>query len=194
VPFTPTAKTVLSPLGNFITGIPDRYAFEIHPGLRLGQPISVRRNVPPAPTTAHERDSARKEVEERFRRTNASWSWNGPEIPRTRPYYASIFAGDDGRIWVAVVAEGRRPGGMMGLGGGGGSATIGGGRPQQPPEPTGTPKPALYDVYEPNGTYIGQVQVPPRVYTMVRRGDYIWAIELDDDDVQKVSRFRINWR
>jgi hypothetical protein len=192
VPFVPTPKTVLSPLGHFITGYPNRYAFEIHPGLRLGAPVSVRRANTPAPISAHERDSARKAIEERFRQTNPSWSWNGPEIPRTRPHYANISTGDDGRIWVALVAEGQRPGGQMGIGP---SATLGGDLRRTPSrEPTGTPTPALYDVYEPNGAYIGQVQVPPRVFSMVRRGDYVWAIELDDDDVQKVSRFRINWR
>lgn len=192
VPFVPTPKTVLSPLGQFITGFPNRYAFEIHPGLRLGAPMSVRRVNTPAQISAHERDSARKAIEKLFRRTNPAWSWNGPEIPRTRPHYANIFAGDDGRIWVAIVGEGRRPGGLMGIGP---AATLGGNlRPAPSREPTGTPTPALYDVYEPTGAYIGQVQVPPRVYTMVRRGDHIWAIELDDDDVQKVSRFRIIWK
>ncbi|HEX6053687.1 MAG TPA: 6-bladed beta-propeller [Gemmatimonadaceae bacterium] len=188
VPFTPTPKAVLSPLGYFITGFPSRYAFEIHSGLRLGSPVSIRRTVTPARVTAQERDSARKAIEELFRRTNPNWTWTGPDVPRTRPFYASIAVGDDGRIWIALVGEGRRPGTLMG-------ATLGApARPPQSREPTGTPTPALYDVYEPNGAYIGQVQVPPRVYTMVRRGDHIWAIELDDDDVQKVTRFRINWK
>jgi len=57
-----------------------------------------------------------------------------------------------------------------------------------------TPRPALYDVFEPNGAYVGQVEVPPRVSTVVRRGDYVWGVEFDDDDVQRVVRFRIVWR
>ena len=41
---------------------------------------------------------------------------------------------------------------------------------------------------------LGRVQVPPRVSTVYRRGDYVWGVAYDDDDVATVKRFRINWR
>jgi len=192
VPFAPTPRTVMSPLGHLVTGLADRYAFEIH--AVPGRPVtSVRRNVEAVSVTRHERDSARDAVVERMRRTEPAWSWNGPGIPAHKPYYADLFAADDGRIWVAVVGEvAQRVGSVSGGGGGGGPA-----RPNRPAAPASvppTPRPALYDVFEPNGAYVGQVEVPPRVSTVVRRGDYVWGVEFDDDDVQRVVRFRIVWR
>jgi hypothetical protein len=52
----------------------------------------------------------------------------------------------------------------------------------------------LFDVYEPNGTYLGQVQVPARVDPIVMRGDLIWATTCNDDGVPSVGRYRISWR
>jgi hypothetical protein len=49
-------------------------------------------------------------------------------------------------------------------------------------------------VFEPDGTYLGQVETPPRFGTAVRRGDHVWGVELDEDDVPYVKRYRIVWR
>jgi hypothetical protein len=190
VPFSPVPKWAMSPFGWLVTGIPTRYAFELHvPGKPI---VSVRREVKAEAVSSHERDSARAAVEQRMRRTDPSWSWNGPEIPSTRPYYAGLAVGEDGRIWVPVVPELAPTIGSVSTTMG----TTGFGRTGPPPSQsaTGTPRPALFDVYEPDGSYVGQVQVPPRVSTAVRRGDYLWGIQLDDDDVQHVVRFRIAWK
>jgi hypothetical protein len=156
--------------------------------------VSVRREVKPTPVTAQERDSARQATQERMRRTNPAWTWSGPDIPRNKPYYADIVTGDDGRIWIAVIPEltglGRTSmGGRMGAGGGQATASM-----SIDPGPPPRPRPALYDVYEPDGTWLAQVEIPPRVSTGVRRGDHVWGIELDEDDVQRIVRYRIAWR
>jgi hypothetical protein len=52
----------------------------------------------------------------------------------------------------------------------------------------------LFDVYEPSGTYLGQVQVPARIDAIVMRGDFIWATTCKDDGVPSVGRYRIIWR
>jgi hypothetical protein len=49
-------------------------------------------------------------------------------------------------------------------------------------------------VFEPDGTWLGQVEIPPRVSTMVRRGDLVWGVGYDEDDVATVRRYRIVWR
>jgi len=191
VPFSAVPKWAMSPFGSLVTGIPSRYAFEIHPG--PGKPVvSVRRDVPPTSVSGQERDSARAAVEQRMRRTDPAWSWNGPDIPKTKPFYAGLSFGEDGRIWVPIVAEVTPAiGGLtMSMGAGMGRTGI------APTPPTNAssisvPRPALFDVYEPDGTYFAQVEVPPRVASVVRRGDYIWGIQFDDDDVEHVVRFRI---
>jgi hypothetical protein len=76
----------------------------------------------------------------------------------------------------------------------GGRASLGGALRSSGSAAQEKPRPALYDLFEPDGTYLGQVQVPARVSTMVRRGDHIWGIAFDEDDVATVKRYRIAWR
>ena len=155
--------------------------------------VSVRREVNADPVSGGQRDSARKDVEEKIRRSIPDWSWGNTPIPTTRPFYEGITTGLDGRIWIARVKEVAPRIGSTNTGMG-----IGRGQPatrmpnaDTPPIPT---RPALYDVFEPNGTYISQVRVPPRVATAVRRGDYVWGIAYDADDVASVKRYRIVWK
>jgi hypothetical protein len=189
VPFAPKRIVVMSPLGYLIAGYPDRYAFEIH---EPGRPVvSVRRDVKAAPVSRAERAEARRKSEERMRRTDPTWSWNGPEIPDVKPLYADIQVGLDGRIWVAVIPE-VSP--RVGNSSGGGGVGPSGRRPPPQLESGEPPRPALYDVFEPDGPYIGQVQVPARVSSVVRRGDQVWGIAWDADDVPRIKRYRIAWK
>jgi len=195
LPFGPVPVAILSPLGYLVTGVPERYAFEVRVP---GQPVlSVRRDLKPRPVTSAERDSAKSAVAQRLRQVDPLWTWNGPAIPATRPLYESLAIGTDGRIWVPIVPESSpRTGSISSMGPMG--ASRGGGPPvPRPRESSGkeTPsRPALFDVFEANGTYVGQVQVPPRVSTAVRRGDYVWGVAFGDDDVASVKRYRIVWR
>ena len=188
VPFSPTRWLALSPLGYFVAGFPSRYSFEVH---RPGQPVlSVRRDARPEPVPRSERAAERNRVEERMRRTDPAWSWNGPDIPTTKPLYDGLVVGLDGRVWVAVIPEvSPRVGNSSG-----GSGV---GRPSgvRPPVPTTreSPRPALYDVFEPDGRYVGQVRIPAKVSTVLRRGGHIWGIAFDEDDVPRIKRYRIEW-
>ena len=190
LPFSPGRVVVMSPLGYLVAGFPDRYAFELHqPG---GSIVSVRRDMKPEPVSRVERTEARGGIEERMRSTDPTWSWNGPDIPDTKPLYSDIHVGLDGRIWIALVPEvGPRVGSTsmsMGVGNPGGAR-----RPPASPERAPS-KPALYDVFEPDGRYHGQVQVPPRVSSVVRRGDHVWAVAFDAEDVPRIKRYRIAWK
>ncbi len=201
VPFAPSRTWRLSPFGYFVTGLPSRYAFELlappraGAAWRPGDPVvSVRRDVRPARVSRQERDSAREAVEQRMRRTAPGWNWNGPDMPDVKPAYEDLQVAVDGRIWVALVTEAKRPGGSVSFGGGAGGR--GGAPPGMRPARPGTeekPRPALWDVWEPDGTYLGQVEVPPRVWTVARRGDHVWGVAYDEDDVAYIKRFRIAW-
>lgn len=191
VPFAPRRFVVMSPLGYLVAGFPDRYAFEIH---EPGKPVvSVRRDVNPEPVSRSERASERRRIEESMRETNPTWSWNGPDIPDTKPFYGDLQVGLDGRIWVAVIPEvSPRVGSISSGGGGAGPPTRS--RPRVDGPPPIPPRPALYDVFEPDGRYLGQVQVPARVSSVARRGDQVWAIAIDEDDVPRIKRYRIAWK
>lgn len=194
VPFMPNAYYELSPLGYFVSGVSDRIALDIN---EPGKPVlSIRRTVPPQAVTARERDSARADITAEMRKVLPTWSWNGSDIPKTKPVYSSLTIASDGRLWVQL-AEGPRAkedsaalgrGQMMVMEGRGGGAlrTV----------PWSCPSSGwmLFDIYEASGTYLGQVQVPARVDPIVMRGDFVWATTCNDDGVPSVGRYRISWR
>ncbi len=173
VPFAPWNQAVYSPLGYFITGHANRYAIELHPA--QSPPISIRRDVARAPVTARERDSARADVIAEMQKANPNWVWNGPDIPETKASYWWLYAGEDGRIWVQLAPS--SPGSMPH------GSTVAG----------TAPAPSLYDVFEATGTYLGQVQIPANVGVLVRRGDYVWGVEVDPSGVSRVVRLKIAW-
>lgn len=127
-----------------------------------------------------------------MRQTNPSWTWNGPDIPETKPLYEDLQVALDGRIWIAILPEVSTRIGSSSIGGGIGQPGTSRAPAQGPPPPP--PRPALYDVFEPDGQYLGQVQVPAKVSSVVRRGDQVWAVAFDDDDVPRIKRYRIAWR
>lgn len=197
VPFAPFQFAVMSPLGYLVTGSADRIALDIHEPVK---PIaSIRRSVVARPVSAKERDSARADVTEEMRTTAPNWSWNGPDIPKTKPVYQELFVGGDGRLWVEL-EEGPRAkedsaaanrGDVMFAEG------RGRGRGAAPPKIQWSCPAAgvsLFDVYEPTGRYLGQVQIPARVDPIIMRGDFVWATTCNDDDVPSVVRYRILWR
>ena len=207
VPFEPRTLSALSPRGYFVTGYPDRYAFEmlVPPSgaasprrWRAGDPVvSVRRSDAKAlPVSRAQRDTARRSIEERMRRVDPAWSWSGPPIPETHPFYTRLVPALDGRIWVSLLAD---PMPVLGsistsIGGGSGGATGGPPPPRVPSPPTLSTTPMLYDVFEPSGAYLGRVEIPPRVVLGAQRGDQVWGVAYNDDDVAFLKRYRISWR
>jgi hypothetical protein len=210
LPFDAQPLWRVSPLGYSVSSLPSRYAVELLiPAVTQagrasvwwpGQPIvSIRRDVPAEPVSGRERDSAKADVVKSMVRLDPSWRWSGPEIPATKALFTDFSIGMDGRIWVPIIPEvspriGSSPGGNPGGLGGGSANSPQTGRATQPARPSQPARAALYDVFEPAGVYLGQVQVPPRTTLAVRQGDYVWAIAYNADDVASVKRFKIAWK
>lgn len=59
--------------------------------------------------------------------------------------------------------------------------------------------PGSFDVFEPDGTYLGAVRLPsnvpyepnPRTVEPFFWGDRVWAVATDTNDVEYVTRFRL---
>jgi hypothetical protein len=193
VPFAPNTHFELSPLGYFVAGVSDRIAIDVS---EPGKPVvSIRRNLQPQPVTSRERDSARAEITTVMRQVLPSWSWNGADIPRTKPLFTSLTVASDGRFWLQLAEGPAVQSDTAGLGRG--QMMIMEGRPGGPPRalPWSCPSNGwlLFDVYEPSGTYVGQVRVPERVDPLVMRGDHVWAVTCSADDVPSLGRYRITW-
>jgi hypothetical protein len=181
----------LSPLGYVVTGIPTRYAVELRvppnrPATRAGAPpswqpgdpvISIRRNVAPVAVSDVERAESRAWAE-KWMRENAdpAWTWRGPPVPTTKPAYTDVRIALDGRIWVKIAQPSvRRP------------ATDRSGLQFGEAVP-------VWDVFESDGAYVGQVRTPTALTQMIMRGDNVWGALINSDGVPVVKRWRIGWR
>jgi hypothetical protein len=216
IPFYPETRVVWSPLGHIVSGLPNRYAFELlRPGrrptapgdvaIRLGDAvalpalryrgptpawaagdsiISIRRRVEPIVISSEQRDVERAGVESVMQQLVPGSRFTGPEIPRVKPAYKDLRIGEDGTIWVHVSMPGERY------------------TPDPPanPQPGSGPvpprwrEPSVYDVFEPDGRYLGRVPHPNNIRILRMTRDRAWGTLADEDGVQTVRRFRIDWR
>ena len=179
VPFWPDALTTLNRQGEFVGGIADRYA--VTTWRSDGTVQRIERDVPRVPVKADEAATAVERTTRMMRNTQDSWRWDGPRPPAEKPAFKQVRVGDDGRIWVFVSQPADRV----------------------PPDPDAEPdpqgrrpldrwiEPSVYDVYEPDGAFIGTVRFPDRFQPHVMRGDQVWGFSRDDYDVQYVTRLRV---
>jgi len=182
VPFNPVFQWSIHPSGHFLTGLPSRYRIDL---ARDDGVLRIERAADPAPVGDDERSAHRERTIRTMRNTDPSWSWNGPPIPDYKPFYQELLAGKDGRIWVRLETAGspvdnddHDPGNPYSM-------------------PVNWVEPVRYDVFEPDGTYLGAV-VPQEEFEPFPRpvfeGDYVWAVTEDELGVERVVRFRITIR
>lgn len=184
VPFSPQSDWAFSPFGHMVGGIATRYAIDQYH--RDGRVTRIERVVEPVPVQGDERANREEQATWSLRRTQPDWSWNGPPIPDHKPPFRDIQVGRDGRIWVLLHAAGERiPEEEL--------------DPPSQARPDARPvdrwrEPVVFDVFEPDGTYLGLVHGPRGFSTYptpVFDGDRVWAIVRDDLDVQYLTRFRV---
>ncbi len=179
VPFSPVLQWTVHPSGHFLTGLPSEYRIDL---ARDDGVLRIERSAEPVSVLDEERAHERERIDRRMRRRDPNWSWNGPAIPQHKPFYSELLAGRDGRIWVRLSTEGHPVENES----------------YDPEDPSSMPvvwrESVRYDVFEPDGTYLGVV-APPDEFTPfvvpVFDGDHVWAVTRDELGVQRVVRFRI---
>ena len=180
VPFSPRAVWTFNPLGYYVGGLSSAYRIDL---FRTGAPVlRIERTAKPVPVAAAEAADLRRVATENMRRNFPGWTWNGPDIPSTKPPFRAVFAGDDGRIWVLLSRPGIE------------SA-------DEVPETTANrfsetvwSEPVAFDVFEADGRYLGEVSAPEgflRYPEPVFRGDTVWAAIEDADGVRYVKRLEV---
>ena len=179
VPFSPEFLWAVHGSGHFLTGLSTEYRIELG---RDDGVLRIERATDPAPVHEEERASMRESVEGSMRNVQPDWNWDGPAIPDHKPFFYELLAGRDDRIWVRVATE----------------AHPAENENRDPENPSSPPvfwrEPLRYDVFEPEGTYLGAVTAPegfehdtPPVFD----GDHVWAVTGDELGVERVVRYRI---
>ena len=185
VPFSPQAQWAFSPFGYFVTGLSTDYSVDfLRPD---GSVLRIQRVVDPVAVDPDEAENERARVTANFQQAAPDWKWNGPSIPSTKPAFSSLHVAQDGRVWVRVPQPGVR---------------IPDEELTQPADPNAPPpdrweEPSAYDVFEPDGTFLGRVRAPSdmRQYPAPVFGtDHVWAVTTDELDVEYLTRFRISRR
>lgn len=180
VPFSPDEETVLTPMGYWIHGISTDYAFTL---LREDGPLRIEKSYVPVPVTPGERSEEEASSTHNMRYTDPNWRWDGPPIPDVKPAFSSIFGGDDGTVWVRVPQPGFRRDDPD----------------YDPTDPDDLPdewhEPALFDVFEEDGRYLGAVRAPEGMnvgWTQpIFTREWVLAVVRDEYDVQTVVKFRV---
>lgn len=181
VPFSPSFVWTLHPSGHFLSGLSTEYRIELAGDDDV---LRIERDHDPVPVSNSERDSGRAMIEWQMRQVAPGWTWDGPPIPDHRPPFIALHAARDGRIWVLLST----------------ASHIVENEDHDPEDPDPRSPPTVwrtqgrYDVFEPDGTYLGVVAAPAEFSGYpepVFDGDHVWAASVDEIGIQRVVRYRI---
>lgn len=166
------------PDGYFVVAHGGRYEIIISPP--AAKPIVIRRDPPRVPVPAEEIEEERAFITWSMRQTDPGWSFSGPALPETKAPLSSIAVTRDGRIWARVATPSERI-------------------PEAERVPSRDPErpvitfrsPVAYEVFAPDGRFLGRVDFPPRTVLVEADGDTVWGLGRDADGLPAVLRLRI---
>jgi len=163
--FVPAKLWAWSPHGYMVVGVNTTYSFELRP--RNRPVIRIERVVPPVQVLPEER----VEHEARnawYRKYQGQYmTAELPPIPASKPPYRGFLIGADGRVWVRRHVTAER------------LAESDTGSAERPPSPSWV-EPSVFDVFEPDGTYLGEVRVPKGTTLSIARGEVAWGTRQGD--------------
>jgi hypothetical protein len=168
-----------SPLGGFVVALSDRYRIEHF--RHDGSVLRIERNVPPVAVHPEERSELEAMNDWRYRTQGQFMTTDKPTVPDTKGVIRDLAVGDDGRIWVRRYVTAEKGDAVQGI------ARQG----QEPPPPQSWREPNVHDVFEPDGTFLGSVRLPPRTGLSVMRGEQVWGVREGPDGESQVVRLRI---
>jgi hypothetical protein len=170
--FGPEKIQAFSPLGYLIVGMNDDYSFDVR--RPDGPVVRIEREYEPVAYLPEERAEWEAALEW-WKRRRPDFDLPQPPPAHKVPFKA-IQAAVDGRIWVTLstvaVPEQVEP------------------PPEDPnePPPLTWHEPTAYDVFEPDGTYLGRVDLPLDSRGFFMRGDTVWAVRRGKFDEEYVVK------
>lgn len=178
LPFSAERLWTVTLEGNLVATIGDRYAIDVHQP--NGSVLRIARETKPVPVSSEERAAEEQRITQFFLQMVSGWRWDGPPIPRIKPPISWLHSGRDGTLWVRVA----QPGTVIPE-----KSRIANAR-------TFVHEPIVFDVFLSDGRFLGQIAAPDELqlqpYPVFDR-DYVWAVAIDENDVQFIVRYRIEW-
>ena len=171
----PAKQHALSPLGYMVVGVNDDYSFDIR--WRDGRTVRIERTHEPVLYTPEER--AEWETVFDWHR-EVGYPVDLGSVPDLKLPWASFLTDAGGRVWVRRHVEARKDG----------TVELPEKESNQRP-PISWAEPTVYDVFEPDGTYLGEVRFPWRTSPLVVRGDTAWGVRQGEFDEQYIVRLVI---
>lgn len=105
VPFAPTYHWAITSSGALAHGYSDTYLIRVDANAR--EPMTIRRDIPPIGVDSKERAWYRQFQLLSLRIGQDDWKWNGPTVPRTKPFFQAFYPSRDGRLWVLREGKGQ---------------------------------------------------------------------------------------
>ncbi len=174
-PLGPTDRSkehAVSPLGHMVVGVNDHYSFEVR--RPEGPTVRIEKVYEPVSFSTNELAEWRAVSDWLKRHDHPGQISN---VLNSKLAFGSFLTDQRGRIWVRVHVEARKDEAIEMT-----SRELGG------PPLISWVEPAVYDVFEPDGTYLGQVRFPWRTWPLVVHGDTAWGVRRGDFDEQYVVR------
>jgi hypothetical protein len=188
-PFVTSVFSTMSPLGYLVTGNNTTYSFTL---VKDGKPLKVERSYQPVPVARAEKAEWDAWADRFANAPGARTVRPGPDgkpqvteekgpgrytVPNTKPPYRNLTVDDEGRIWVdRHVAAVQRPDTR---------------KPDSKSPPHVWREPRTFDVFDPDGKFLGTVVAPPQTQFLVQRGMQLWGVTKGEFDEEYVVRYRI---
>lgn len=179
LPFAPTSLATWHPAGGFAVARGDRYAITWPRGAGL---VRVERDVHPVAVLDAEAAQERAYVTKGLQWLDPAWTWQGPDIPRTKPLVSRLFVGRDGSVWALRegVAEDRDD-------------------PEFRPDDASSVERRLrstlgFDVFDADGRFLGGVALPSEVQLRPQPAfdaQGFVALAIDEAGVPRLVRYGI---
>ncbi|MFC1530212.1 6-bladed beta-propeller [Gemmatimonadota bacterium] len=104
VPFAPTYHWAISYRGSLVHGYSSEYLIQVESD--AGNSTVIQRDLLPIAVERAERTWHKKFELLGLQVGQDDWDWNGPPVPRTKPFFQALYPSTDGQIWVLREGDG----------------------------------------------------------------------------------------